>query len=653
MDFCSNLADSIPGVGHVKAIIHYATGDTEGGNKAMYQATRTAVVLGAGATAGPGGAALAAMYGGAITDGVASVAMRKPQGLLKGCTNIVKDLNEGKNPTGAIGSTGLQVVLDGVSGIGMSVVPSAASLVSKKAVAKGAENIAMTAFKTTHVFARADVITQEEAREKRDREETERRDRERREREERKRCEREERERREREERERREREEERREREERERREREERERREREERERREREEGERHAREERERLAREERQQQERRAREQQEQRAREQQEQRAREQQEQRAREQQEHRAREQQEQRAREQQEQRAREQQEQRAREQLQQRVREQVKQCSTPNSNSGSSQPPQENEDNNDHSKKNKPDYFAIFKNLLEEILNVIFGVERPYTRNRISQIFQKLSKAQKNYLAKIIERLYKSGNLVEVLILVIRIFSEHFPEDISFTNFLSLIEFVAVYIQEEIDYRTEVFRMGEEISRENDSSIPKEETENLKAAIVSSIMNLADIVSRIVDVFVRLRFDIESELMPFEISEILLITRDLSSNFRDVFSAIYHYFKHRCVPKHVLSIREYYDWIRRVLEELGRHQDYRNLLQDRRTEVVRANVRFEMYVPIFDRRIRIVVKIHRESESLKIVLASCYILDNKNDGDGEGMVWIYIRRL
>ena len=36
----SDLADAIPGVGHIKGGIHYACGDREGGDKAMMHATR-------------------------------------------------------------------------------------------------------------------------------------------------------------------------------------------------------------------------------------------------------------------------------------------------------------------------------------------------------------------------------------------------------------------------------------------------------------------------------------------------------------------------------------------------------------------------------------------------------------------------------------
>ncbi|XP_044583056.1 uncharacterized protein LOC123264059 isoform X13 [Cotesia glomerata] len=574
MNFLSNIADSIPVVGHVKGIVHYAVGDSEGGNKAMYQATRTSVVLGAGAAgslAGPAGAAAAAMYAGALTDTVASVAMDEPQGLMKGCKNIAEDVKEGKNPMGSIASTGFQVAMDGVGGLGMGGVSSAASQVSEKAVAKGVENIAKNAVKnvgektieqtmkmtgeqvvkkvtktvtekavkkviekavvqaeialvTTHVCMQADERTKEEKR-KSDREERDR-------------------------------------------------------------------------------EEREQQERRAREQQEQRTREQQEQRDREE-------------------------------------REQQERRGREQQQRSNTPEKNSESTQPPRRNRGNRKGSRNDEPDYFAIFKNLLEELLNDIFGVERPYTRSRayISQIFQQLSKGQINYLSDIIARLYKGEILEEVVRLVIRMFSEHFPEDISLLNFQSLMEFAAVYVQEEIDYRTEVYRSVEMIWRESDSSVVKMAAKDLKETIVSTIMNLADIVRMIVDIFESLKSGIESEPA----------ANNLYPNFRNIFAAVYHYFKHRSVPGDgVLTIGEYYEWIRRVLEKLGGQQRYRDLVEAQTAGEVRANVKFEVYIVAFGRRIRIVVKFEGDT----IILASCFFCNTTFDDDEEGMVWIVIRR-
>lgn len=78
MNFFSNLVNSIPVVGHVNGFVHYATGDSKAGHEAMYSATRTSVVLGAGAVGSLAGLAesiAAAIYAETATDTVASITM--------------------------------------------------------------------------------------------------------------------------------------------------------------------------------------------------------------------------------------------------------------------------------------------------------------------------------------------------------------------------------------------------------------------------------------------------------------------------------------------------------------------------------------------------------------------------------------------------
>lgn len=47
--YCVLTADGIPVVGHAKGLVHYAVGDTEGGNSAMKSAIRTTGTMAAGA----------------------------------------------------------------------------------------------------------------------------------------------------------------------------------------------------------------------------------------------------------------------------------------------------------------------------------------------------------------------------------------------------------------------------------------------------------------------------------------------------------------------------------------------------------------------------------------------------------------------------
>ena len=70
----SNFADGVPGVGHVKGAIHYAAGDTAGGDNAMKAASRTtgAIVGVAGGliVGGPVGAVAGGIAGAAVVDGI-------------------------------------------------------------------------------------------------------------------------------------------------------------------------------------------------------------------------------------------------------------------------------------------------------------------------------------------------------------------------------------------------------------------------------------------------------------------------------------------------------------------------------------------------------------------------------------------------------
>jgi hypothetical protein len=74
----SNVADSIPVVGHAKGIVHYAVGDTEGGDEAMKSASRSVGVVAGGVggfvVGGPIGAYAGGVAGGMAADTVISIA---------------------------------------------------------------------------------------------------------------------------------------------------------------------------------------------------------------------------------------------------------------------------------------------------------------------------------------------------------------------------------------------------------------------------------------------------------------------------------------------------------------------------------------------------------------------------------------------------
>ncbi|CAH2075087.1 unnamed protein product, partial [Iphiclides podalirius] len=118
---CSNLSDitltlsngvvdAVPGVGHVKGVLHYAVGDVDGGNKAMYQATRSSLVLAGGAVGaigGPAGALAGASGAGLLTDTICSVATKQPQGVVEGLSDVASDFLNGNLPVKSVIKTGL------------------------------------------------------------------------------------------------------------------------------------------------------------------------------------------------------------------------------------------------------------------------------------------------------------------------------------------------------------------------------------------------------------------------------------------------------------------------------------------------------------------------------------------------------------------
>ncbi|CAG0903251.1 unnamed protein product, partial [Darwinula stevensoni] len=114
-----NVADGIPVVGHVKGLVHYAVGDTEGGTKAMKTATRSTAVIGGGiggfVVDGPVGAA--GIGAGAAMDTTTTAvesAIRGeycPSGYLGAFANAVKNPNPG-----GIFDLAVMPVFDGLAG---------------------------------------------------------------------------------------------------------------------------------------------------------------------------------------------------------------------------------------------------------------------------------------------------------------------------------------------------------------------------------------------------------------------------------------------------------------------------------------------------------------------------------------------------------
>lgn len=112
----------------------------------------------------------------------------------------------------------------------------------------------------------------------------------------------------------------------------------------------------------------------------------------------------------------------------------------------------------------------------------------------------------------------------------------------------------------------------------------------------------LVAYLMNVVtsdfDIVRKILDTFNDIRVKIESENA----------NKPVDPNFRDIFSAVDHFFKHRIIPCSTLSVNQYYEWIRDLLLEVKSLPQWSHLgdLQNPRNEIV-----YELYVVAFGRKI------------------------------------------
>lgn len=165
--------------------------------------------------------------------------------------------------------------------------------------------------------------------------------------------------------------------------------------------------------------------------------------------------------------------------------------------------------------------------------------------------------------------------------------------------PNDVTFINFISLSEFVAVFIGEKASQSLDTNNFDCNYTRDH-----------------SQISILCDI-----DALRR-----ECSIVWKDILEDI---SDFSCDpyFRNVYSAAYHYYKHRMVPgmNIELSVAEYFDLINEMLEKLKKKKNYAKLGSSQ-------NMIIHMeYYEKYDGTVKIVVKIQQG----RTVLSSCYIID------------------
>lgn len=136
----SEILDAIPVVGHVKGVLHLATGDTRAAKRSMYEASRsTAVIAGGamGALGGPVGIAAGAAAAGAATDCFTSIVTQKPRGLISGVVDIVDEVSDGKVPLKSVLKTGFIVGVDMVGGFAGPAIGNCATKAIVESTGKG------------------------------------------------------------------------------------------------------------------------------------------------------------------------------------------------------------------------------------------------------------------------------------------------------------------------------------------------------------------------------------------------------------------------------------------------------------------------------------------------------------------------------------
>ena len=121
----NGILNGVPGVGHIKGVIHDICGDEAGARQAYFSANRTTGVVGgalAGSLVGPAGAVSGAIAGAAAMDGVhtgyASIkdGEYKPQGQIAGWTHVVQAKNS-EEVVGGIVDGVIAPLMDGVTGM--------------------------------------------------------------------------------------------------------------------------------------------------------------------------------------------------------------------------------------------------------------------------------------------------------------------------------------------------------------------------------------------------------------------------------------------------------------------------------------------------------------------------------------------------------
>lgn len=499
MSFISNMLNGIPVVGHVKGVVHYVTGDSEAGNRAMCESTRSSLVMGGGVVGligGPAGAVAGAMAAGALTDCVTSVVTGTPQGVIESVGDIQTDICNGNVPVGPVLRMGLLAGSDAISGLGAGAFTGATTSAAKSVGQQSVKIIvASEAITVGNVFRSAATTDEVEQSlkpkpsivgiagivaaaaapkpESSDSDEPSAQ----------------------------------------------------------------STTHG--------------------------------------------------------------------------SSSQTTTKGNDSKSKNSASTARSGAGQPPRDNDND-----KNKPTEHSA-KSQSESDMTIFLRIFNVQSLDDVTMgqpginIFKGLEDHQKRTLEKKIKNLRKTFYFEEVINIIILIFKSLDTEDVTFLNFLSLVNFVATYIGEHVAQHVESTRIG----------TPRERRQQpLNNALTS---NLGILAQRILDYFTSLR------------GEIAAYNERVTPCFRDIFSAAYHWYKHGLTPTgSIFSIPNYFHLIKRLLEKLKALPQYSELTN---VNHPRRQIVYEIFCPILRRRIRIVVKV----QDGHLELSSCYEVESIFKGD------------
>lgn len=269
------------------------------------------------------------------------------------------------------------------------------------------------------------------------------------------------------------------------------------------------------------------------------------------------------------------------------------------------PSSNTSSSgagsQPPQGNQNNNQGgcNQQQVQTHLSVFLQIfgVSSLDDILIGNRR---------IFKNLTRTQLNDLKKLIKYLNEKGILQVVIQTVEELFRNLDENDASFKNFMNLAEFVAVYMEEYFEWK----------SAELTSTGHQGTLDDILLSIMNTFAQIPVLISHCLQLFLRLasaiRFQCRSGMV---------------HDFRTIFAALCHYYKHRKLPNgRILAVSEYFDLVKRMLELAQQQPEYAELVDPHNSrDVLRLTIHDAEYGNVL-----IVLKIQNGT----IVVASVYVI-------------------